>query len=145
MLIKCGLHKDSRATALTQLPECTMGGRTAGRRGGQRKASGLKEQSGRKRRKEGKVRDSLMQPEICLYIGKGRGKDSTRRNNLREIHPCVTQVSPLQRLALDSTRTSENMQPSELLNFPGAAQCNTTPCMCIHFHFLCCLNKSPSN
>lgn len=35
VFIKCGLHKDSRATALTQLPLCTMVGGTAGRRGGQ--------------------------------------------------------------------------------------------------------------
>lgn len=40
VLIKCGLHKDSRATVLTQLPPRTMGGGTAGRRGGQRRHQG---------------------------------------------------------------------------------------------------------
>lgn len=35
VLIKCGLHKDSGAIALTQLPQYAMGGETAGRRGGQ--------------------------------------------------------------------------------------------------------------
>lgn len=56
---------------------------------------------------------------------------------------------PLQVLALDSTRTSENLQPLELLNFPAvnrvALYWFQRP-VCVHsFPFFCSLNKFPSS
>lgn len=69
VLIKCGLHKDSRATTLTQLPQCTMGGGTAGRRVGQWRRQGKRARWQKKAWGE-KVRDSWCdQSRVFILAG----------------------------------------------------------------------------
>lgn len=118
VLIKCGLHKDSRATALTQLPLCTTGGGTAGGRGGQWKHQGKKELGSGRKAWGGKSRSRSRRCQVPNQEGSMQRQGQTSGG--RSIHVWLRSPSP-QVLALDSTRTSENMQPSEVLNFPGAA------------------------
>lgn len=112
VLIKCGLHRDSRATALSQISQCTIGGGTTGRRGGQRMHQGKAARWQRKEQREKSTRCWMMCSLSQVFNQDRSMQMQGQTTGGRSIHVWLRSPS-IQVLALDSPRTSENMQPSE--------------------------------